>query len=44
MTFIFGIILSALIFFFFDDIQAILVSTGLRDQLVTWLQLSLIHI
>ena len=38
MTFIFVIILSALIFFFFDDIQAILVSTGLRDQLVTWLQ------
>ena len=38
MTFIFGIILSTLIFFFFDDIQALLVSTGLRDSLVIWLQ------
>jgi len=38
MTFIFGIILSTLIFFFFDDIQALLVSSGLRDSLVIWLQ------
>ncbi|MGA0411254.1 MAG: hypothetical protein ACO3NN_00520 [Candidatus Puniceispirillales bacterium] len=38
MTFILGIILSGLIFFFFEDIQAFLVSTGLRDQLVAWLQ------
>jgi len=38
MTFIFGIVLSTLIFFFFDDIQALLVSTGLRDSLVIWLQ------
>ena len=38
MTFIFGIIITTLIFFFFDDIQAILVSTGIRDSLVLWLQ------
>ncbi|MGY9058993.1 MAG: hypothetical protein ACKVHI_04370 [Candidatus Puniceispirillales bacterium] len=38
MTIIFGIILSTLIFFFFDDIQALLISTGLRDSLVIWLQ------
>ncbi|MDA9806039.1 hypothetical protein N9D05_01905 [Alphaproteobacteria bacterium] len=38
MTFFFGIILAALVFFFFDYIQAFLVSTGLRDQLVIWLQ------
>ncbi|MDA0764786.1 MAG: hypothetical protein O3A39_10150 [Proteobacteria bacterium] len=38
MTFIFGIILSAVIFFFFDDIQSVLVTSGLRDSLVIWLQ------
>ena len=38
VTFILGIILTALVFIFFDYIQAFLVNTGLRDQLVIWLQ------
>ncbi len=38
MTFIFGIIIAALVFFFSNEIQEIMVSTGLRDFLVDWLQ------
>ncbi|MDA9170727.1 hypothetical protein N9O69_01465 [Alphaproteobacteria bacterium] len=38
MTFIFGIIISAVVFFFFDDIQIFMVSSGFRDTLVLWLQ------
>ena len=38
MTFIFGIIIAALVFFFSNEIQEIIVSTGLRDNLVNWLQ------
>ena len=38
MTFIFGIIIAALVFFFSNEIQEIVVSTGLRDYLVNWLQ------
>ena len=38
MTFIFGIIIAALVFFFSNEIQEITVSTGLRDYLVEWLQ------
>ncbi len=38
MTFIFGIIVAALIFFFSNEIQEIMVSSGLRDYLVNWLQ------
>ena len=38
MTFIFGIIIAALVFFFSNEIQEIIVSSGLRDHLVDWLQ------
>ena len=38
MTFIFGIIIAALVFLFSNEIQEIIVSTGLRDYLVNWLQ------
>ena len=38
MTFIFGIIIAALVFFFSNEIQEIIVSSGLRDYLVNWLQ------
>ncbi len=38
MTFVFGIILAALFFFFHNEILWIFVSSGLRDALVIWLQ------
>ena len=38
MTFILGIIIAALVFFFSNEIQEIVISTGLRDYLVDWLQ------
>ena len=38
MTFIFGLIFAALVFFFSNEIQEIMISTGLRDYLVNWLQ------
>ena len=38
MTFIFGLILAALFFFFHNEILDIFVSSGLRDNLVLWLQ------
>jgi hypothetical protein len=38
MTFIFGVIIAALVFFFSNEIQEIMVSTGLRDYIVSWLQ------
>ena len=38
MTFIFGIIVAALVFFFSNEVQEIIVSSGLRDYLVNWLQ------
>jgi Na+-driven multidrug efflux pump len=40
MTFIFGIILAALFFFFHNEIINFFVSSGLRDNLVLWLQRS----
>ena len=38
MSLIFGIIIAALVFFFSNEIQEIMVSSGLRDYLVNWLQ------
>lgn len=38
MGLIFGIIITALVFFFSNEIQEIMISTGLRDYLVNWLQ------
>ena len=38
MSLIFGIIIVALVFFFSNEIQEIMVSSGLRDYLVNWLQ------
>ena len=38
MSLILGIIIVALVFFFSNEIQEIMISTGLRDYLVNWLQ------
>ena len=38
MSLIFGIIIAALVVFFSNEIQEIMISTGLRDYLVNWLQ------
>ena len=38
MSLIFVIIIAALVFFFSNEIQEIMISTGLRDSLVNWLQ------
>ena len=37
-SFIFGIIIASCLIIFADDIQNIIVSTGLRDYIVEWLQ------